>query len=147
MEQDKKIKIAAYVSQRAADIITQRCAQEFRSNSEFIEQAILFYAGYLSSCDSGEFLTAAVTDSVKGIVSQSEERIRKVLFKQAVELATVENILAAVSGYAAEDVAKLRKTVVKQVCSLKGSYDFEEAAKYQNGAREAIKMKDENRYE
>lgn len=143
MEQDKKIKIAAYVSPRAADIITQRCAQEFRSNSEFIEQAILFYAGYLSSCDSGEFLTAAVTDSVKGVVSQSEERIRKVLFKQAVELATVENILAAVSGYTAEDIARLRKTVVKQVGNLKGSYDFTEAAKFQNGAQETDEAKTE----
>ena len=98
MEQDKKIKIAAYVSQRAADIITQRSTQEFRSNSEFIERAVLFYADYLNSSGGGEFLTAAGTDSVKEIVNQSEERIRKGMFKQDVELAMVEHILAAVSG-------------------------------------------------
>ncbi len=138
MEQDKKIKIAAYVSQRAADIITQRSTQEFRSNSEFIERAVLFYADYLNSSGGGEFLTAAVTDSVKEIVNQSEERIRKVMFKQAVELAMVEHILAAVSGYAEDDVVRLRKTVIKQVSSLKGSYDFVEAAKFQNGAQKPI---------
>lgn len=138
MEQDKKVKIAAYVSKQAADIIAQRCAQEFRSNSEFIEKAVMFYSGYLGSSADGDFLPAAVTASVASVVDRAEERIRKVLFKQAVELATVENILAAVSGYAAEDVAKLRKTVVKQVCSLKGAYDFVEAAKFQNGAQKPI---------
>ncbi len=137
MEQDKKIKIAAYVSQRAADIIAQRCTQEFRSNSEFIEQAVLFYSDYLNSSSGGEFLTSAVADSVRDAVGQSEARIRKVLFKQAVELATVENVLAAVSGYTADDVNKLRKTVVNQVRNLKGSYDFADAAEFQNGAREA----------
>lgn len=143
MEQDKKIKIAAYVSPRAADVVTQRSAQAFRSNSEFIEQAILFYAGYLSSCDSEEFLTAAVTDSVKRVVNESEDRIRKVLFKQAVELAMVENLLANLGGYFAEDIRRLRSRVIKDVKNLRGSYDFVTAAEYQNGTRESVEEKED----
>lgn len=73
---------------------------------------------------------------MEGVQGVSEARLRRVLFKQAVELAMVENLLVNLSGYSAEDIRKLRGKVVKDVKNLKGSYDFVTAAEYQNGDTE-----------
>ena len=65
------------------------------SASEFIEKAILFYLGYLSSQENQDYLAQVIPATLKGILDESENRIRRLLFKMAVEMAVSENILAA----------------------------------------------------
>lgn len=65
------------------------------SKSEFIEKAVNFYIGYLTSEDNKSFLPSIVTSTLKSIVAESDNRTSRILFKIAVELAILQNIVAA----------------------------------------------------
>ena len=51
------------------------------SRSEFIEKAILFYAGYICAQDGKAYLSNVITSTLKGIVAESTNQIGKILFK------------------------------------------------------------------
>lgn len=62
------------------------------SQSEFIEKAVIFYAGYLSAENNKSYLPNVVTSTLKGIVAESDNRQNRVLFKLAVEMAVMMNL-------------------------------------------------------
>ena len=61
-----------------------------RVRNDFIEQAIEFYSGYVSSQSHKKFLSEVIVDAVRATVTLSENRISRLLFKIAVELAKLE---------------------------------------------------------
>lgn len=85
-----------------------------RSRSEFIEQAIKFYDGYIRSTDENQYLPIALSLAVNGIIHISEDRIAKVLYKNTVELSMLMNILAATAEVDEETLKKLRKSVPRK---------------------------------
>ena len=66
-----------------------------RSKSEFIEKAVLFYIDHLAAADGRSILPNAMLSSMKSIVAESDNRICRLLFKMAVELAVTMNVVAA----------------------------------------------------
>ena len=56
-----------------------------KSRSEFIEKALHFYMGYLGAEDASEYLSNALTATLRGIVADSANRTNGILFKCAVE--------------------------------------------------------------
>ena len=97
------------------------------SKSEFIEKAIMFYAGYLFSEGSGEYLPKIITSTLKGIVNESDNRISRILFKMAVEQAITMNVVAATCSISREQLDQLRGMCVSQVKKTNGSYSFADA--------------------
>ena len=97
------------------------------SKSEFIEKAIMFYAGYLFSEGSGDYLPRIITSTLKGIVNESDNRISRILFKMAVEQAITMNVVAATCNISRDQIEKLRGTCVAQVKRSNGAYSFENA--------------------
>ena len=113
-------------------------ADDCSSQSEFIEKAILFYAGYLlsgksnmSSENGSDYLPKIITSTVKGIVNDSDNRISRILFKLAVEQAITMNVVAATCNISREQLEKLRGTCVAQVKRSNGVYSFEDAFDFQ----------------
>ena len=100
------------------------------SKSEFIEKAVNFYIGYLTSEDNKSFLPSIVTSTLKSIVAESDNRTSRILFKIAVELAILQNIVAATNEI---DDVSLKRLRVKEVTRLKGSLDFDDALDWQKG--------------
>lgn len=103
------------------------------SIGEFIEKAIIFYAGYLSSEDNKKYLPNIVTSTLKGIVAESDNRISRVLFKLAVELAMTMNILAIDRQVDKIALDRLRGECVQEVKRLNGSLTFDDAVAWQKG--------------
>lgn len=64
------------------------------SKSEFIEKAIRFYIGFLTAEDKSNFLPNMFLSNMRGIVSESDTRISRLLFKMSVEMAIMMNLLA-----------------------------------------------------
>ena len=106
------------------------------SKSEFIEKAILFYAGYLSAEDNKTYLPNIVTSTLKSIVAESDHRQNRMIFKLAVEMDMMMNILAAGMELTDEDLRELRPRCVREVKETRGRISFEDAADYQKGGRE-----------
>ena len=101
------------------------------SRSEFIEKAIQFYACYVSSQQNQDYLARVIPATVKGIVDESSNRMGRLLFKMAVELAVIENILAAVCEVDRQELKRLRGQCVEEIKRTNGMISFEQALQWQ----------------
>ncbi len=103
------------------------------SRSEFIEKAVNFYIGYLTSEDKDGYLPSVVTSTLKAIVAESDNRTSRMLFKIAVELAVLQNVVAATNEIDEVALNRLRGECVKEVKRLNGSLSFADAIDWQKG--------------
>ncbi len=103
------------------------------SQSEFIEKAILFYAGYLSAEDNKSYLPNVVTSTLKAIVAESDNRHNRMIFKLAVEMAVMMNVIASIQDIDKLSLDRLRGECVKEVKRLNGSFSFDDAVDWQKG--------------
>lgn len=104
-----------------------------RSKSEFIEKAIEFYYGYFTSQDKRDYLSSVVTSTLKSIVAESDNRQGRLLFKLAVEIAIMQNLIAATQEIDPLSLERLRGECVREVKRLNGSFSFEDALNWQKG--------------
>jgi len=104
-----------------------------KSRSEFIEKAVRFYCGYISAADALEFLPTAITSAVSGAVQSSENRMARLMFKLAVEMSMMMNVVAA--GADVDDISlqRLRGKCVDDVKKSIGTVNFDEVLKFQRG--------------
>ena len=123
----KKEKQAVWLYPEVKELLTTHmAAANAMSQSDFIEKAIRFYAGYLD-CNSEnmtEYLGETVSAVIDGIVKGSEQRISRALFKLAVQ--------SAIQSHVDEtDVGKLYGMCTEDVRRTNGIIDFRNAYKYQ----------------
>ena len=69
---------------------------------------------------------------MKSIVSESDNRQSKMIFKLAVELAMLMNVVAASSEIDEISLARLRGECVQEVKRLNGNFSFENAVEWQS---------------
>ncbi len=102
-----------------------------RNKSEFIEKAIRFYVGYLTAEDKTNFLPNAFLSNMKSIVAESDNRTSRMMFKIAVELAMLQNIIANLNDIDEQSLTRLRGGCVDEVKRLGGNITFEDAVEWQ----------------
>ena len=131
-EKDLKRKFALWIRPsllEEVDSLYQKdnCA----SRSEFMEKALRFYIGYLSSEKNKDYLADVIPSTVKGIVDESSNRMGRLLFKMAVEQAVTENILAAVCDVDQAELKRLRGQCVQEIRKTNGMISFDKALSWQ----------------
>ena len=104
-----------------------------KSRSEFIEKAVRFYSGYISAEDGMRFLPTAITSAMTGIVNTLENRMARLIFKLAVEMSMMMNILASTAEVDENTLRRLRGKCVNDIKKSVGSVTFEDVAKFQKG--------------
>ena len=104
-----------------------------RSKSEFIEKAVQFYIDHLTAADDHSTLPNAMLSSMKSIVAESDNRLSRLLFKLAVELAVTMNVVAANSDIDDVSLERLKGECVKEVKRLNGNFTFRDANDWQKG--------------
>ena len=102
-----------------------------RYPAQYIENAVDFYTGYINSDRESYYIPKAILSNLKAIVDLSESNICRLLFKQAVELAMIENILAATNDLDEQSIERLRGDCVEIVKRTNGSFKMEHAVKWQ----------------
>ena len=102
----------------------QNCA----SKSNFIEKAVLFYGGYLTSNRSQDYLPNIVVSTLKSIVKETERRQNSNLFKLAVELSMLVRLFGDIKGFQENDFKRLRANCVEEVKKLNGCIRVENGA-------------------
>ena len=101
------------------------------SRSEFMEKALRFYMGYLSSQENQDYLSDVIPSTVKGIVDESSNRMGRLLFKMAVEQAVTSNILAAVCSVDPQELTRLRGHCIEEIRKTNGMISFDKALSWQ----------------
>ena len=129
----EKVKFIAHLYPETVKTVDQMFRQaECRSRSQFIEQAIRYYAGYLMAKDDISYLPNTILSTMKSIVAESENKISQTFFKVAVELAMVHNCFAySLQEITAENLAQLRKSVEHEVKCTNGMLTLEDAVEWQ----------------
>ena len=100
-----------------------------QSQSEFIEKAIKFYCGYISAAEGVRYLPAAITTAMTGM----ENRMARLIFKLAVEMSMMMNVLASTADVDEATLRRLRGKCVGDVKKSVGAVTFEDVAKFQKG--------------
>lgn len=111
-------------------------ADNAKSRSEFIEKALQFYMGYLTSENTAEYLSKVLVSAIQGVLRETENRNSGNLFRLSVEMAMMMNILAAGLDISDEELRKLRGRCVNEVKKTRGKISIEDAVKFQQGIGE-----------
>ena len=129
----EKVKIIAHLYPDTVKMVDNMFRQaDCRSRSQFIEQAVRYYAGYLMADDDTSYLPIAMLSTMKSIVAESENKISRTFFKVAVELAMVHNCFAySHQDITAESLAQLRESVEHEVKCTNGMLTLEDAVEWQ----------------
>ena len=110
-------------------IETLRIEDNCDSKSEFIEKAVQFYIGYLSCKENRFFLPNTITSTMKSIVNESANQQRTLLFKMAVEIAIMENIIALNNNLDEVAMQRLRGYCIDEVKKSNGMLSYEDVLK------------------
>ncbi len=102
-----------------------------KSRSEFLEEAAKYYAGYVSAENAIQYLPPMLVSAFRGTIHDSENHISRLLFKLAVEIDIVMNILAAELNISPDIVEKMRGRCIQHVKRTCGAISFRDAAEYQ----------------
>lgn len=103
-----------------------------RSRSEYIQNAALLYNEYIYLNKSNKYLPDMITSTINGIIENSENRVSRVIFKLAVEMSMMMNILASILEIDNSTLEKLRAKCIKDVKKSIGSVTIENVMEYQN---------------
>jgi len=130
----EKIKFALRIAPETQRLVKELCERDnCQSQNEFIEKAIRFYAGYVSGQEATAYLPPSLVTAMRGTVQDSENRIARLLFKLAVEVNMMMNVLAAGMEISDEDLKTLRARSVREVKQTNGRISFKDAIDYQRG--------------
>lgn len=132
--EDKKERFTLWMNHSTFDKVEKIYREDnCEKKSEFIEKAVNFYCGYLNMNKSEEFLSPVVEGVIKNLLKKSDDRICRLLFKLAVELAITMNIVAFNQGVDKEVLKTLRGECVKEVKKTNGIFTFDDADDWQRG--------------
>lgn len=104
-----------------------------KSKSDYVERAVAFYTGYVLSNKADSYISNMITSSLKSIVRESDNRIGRLIFKLAVELAITMNVVASNQGVDKDVLKSLRGECIKEVKKTNGIFTFDEADNWQKG--------------
>ena len=132
MKEDKKNKFALYIHDSVLDIARQWYERDNCSSiSEFIEKAIRFYGGYIASEHNQNYLPNIVISTMKSIMRDSENRHNRNLFRIAVELGMLMNVMAATHDIDEDALVKLRGDCIEEIKRINGTLSLDTAVEWQ----------------
>ena len=133
-EKETKRKFALWARNSTLDMVKKIYKEDnCSSQSEFIEKAILFYLGYLSTENNKSYLPNIVTSTLKGIVAESDNMHNLILFRLSVERAMMINVIASSQKIDRVSLDRLRGECVKEVKRTNGTFALEDAVDWQKG--------------
>lgn len=128
MEQENRLKITVWLK---PDVVQRMDgwlrADNCKSRGEFTEKALRFYMGYLATEDTSVFLSRTLVDTLQGIVADSHNRLRSMIFKWCVELNMMGHTIAAHFRADPVDRRELRALAVDEVLRTNGQVSFDHA--------------------
>ena len=131
--EDKKKKFALYIHESPLDIARQWYEQDNCSSiSEFIEKAVQFYGGYVASERNQNYFPNIVISTMKSIMRDSENRQNRNLYRIAVELGMLMNVMAATHDIPRDALDKLRGDCEEEIKRINGTLSLDTAVRWQS---------------
>lgn len=106
---------------------------EARNRSRLICKAVKYYYAYLNREHNTEYLTEVSKDVFDKRLNTTEKRVSTSIFKLAVEIASLMNVLAGAFELDDQKVQRMKHRVIREVKELNGWINLEDIIRYQNG--------------
>ncbi len=100
------------------------------NQTEFIEKAVDFYISYLTTNKEVSFLNPMLYSAMKASLKESENRQAGNLFRLAVEMSVIMNVIASALNVDEEQIKRIRSRCRKEVLQSHGTVAFESAIEY-----------------
>lgn len=126
----KKKQYSIYLSSPVKEKIDFASSSQGIAFSEFMEKAALFYLGYLTAQEDDAFLPAAISEALKGQLEMTSAPTQRNLFKIAVELEKLSQLIAATVDAPEHFVQKLQQNAVAEVKKINGFLSYEKSGFY-----------------
>ena len=129
---EKKARVNAWLQpQMIAKMESLISLHSMKNHTEFIEMAVDFFIGYLSTQDATTFLSKVLVGAIDGTMKQTENRHSNNLFRLSVEMSMMMNLIAVGMEVEDEQVQKLRGRCIREIKNNKGKITVEDAIEYQ----------------
>ncbi len=130
----EKVRKAFYIEEdllEQADGLLRQA--DVRSRNEFLNQALKFYIGYLTSEKIENYMLSTISSVTHATVKDSENRMARAMYKMAVEVSKLSHVTAYGHEVDEETLKKLQAKCAEEVKRINGAVAFEEAYIYQKG--------------
>ena len=129
MSEDKN-RHTVWLSEDAWDLVeTQYRKDNCSTRNEYIEKAIRFYSGYRSAAQDQTYLPEVLGKQLEGKLNLLGDRLRKVLFKLAVNDAMLTSLMAWDFELDQSGLDQLRNRCTLDTKRTHGVIDLEDALK------------------
>ena len=105
---------------------------DVKSRNEFLNQALKFYIGYLTSEKIENYMLSSLSSVIHATVKDSENRMARAMFKMAVETSKLSHAIAFSHGVDEETLKRLQAKCMDEVKRINGAVSFEDAYGFQN---------------
>lgn len=95
-----------------------------KTRSEYIGNAIEFYNGYLHDKNNEAFVCNAVSKTFQSMLANTERRMSRLMFKQAVETAKIFWLMVKAFHYPPEAVDEFHSDCVEEVKRINGAIKY-----------------------
>lgn len=106
------------------------------SLTEFMERAVIYYLGYVNAERIVDYLSPTIMSSMKAASNENTTRLSRMLFKVAVEVAIMNNLVAAMIQFDPEQYGVLRRECENEVRRTNGEFGMEDAYRWQRKVRD-----------
>lgn len=133
IEQEKKKKYAHWFHPATMKLAEEMYSHDnCKSRSEFVEKAVQFYAGYVTEKDGSRFLSKTLVSTLRGLLTDTENRMATLLFKLTVEVAMMMHVLSSMANIDDEVLYRLRGRCVEDAKRTNGAISFAKVMRYQH---------------
>lgn len=103
-----------------------------RSLNAFVLKAIEFYLGYLRQGKNLNYISPILASSIKGEMKNIEHNLSEIIFKAAVQLSMLTQIVADEKEFYPEYLEELQKWCAEKVASTNGIISLEDMQSREN---------------
>ena len=128
----EKVRKAFYIDEELLEQVDDLLEQaDVRSRNEFVNQALKFYIGYLTSEKIENYMLTTISSVMHATVKDSENRMARAMYKLAVKTSKLSHAIAYSHEVDAQELSKLQAKCAEKVKRINGEVKFEEVYKYQ----------------
>lgn len=130
----EKVRKAFYIEEDLLEQADSLLLQaDVRSRNEFLNHALKFYIGYLTSEKIENYMLSTISSVMHATVKDSENRMARAMYKLAVEVSKLSHVTAYGHEVDEETLKKLQVKCAEEVKRINGAVAFEEAYQFQRG--------------
>ena len=96
--------------------------------TEFVQKAIDYYAAFLSCKENEGILSSDIQKCISAAVAVSEGNIRKLMYKQAVQIGMINSVLMMQTDIDRTNLERLKGKVIRDLNETIGTIEMENIA-------------------